>query len=415
MGAKNKKYPDSVYQQTKRIMKKNRQKPEIIDLFCGAGGLSLGFEKAGFKILYANDIDNHSVSTYKKNRPNVEPDNIICCDIEDFLKENATKLKRNNCDIVIGGPPCQGFSMANRQRIINDPRNRLYKKFIETISISNPKVFVMENVKGMLGVADQVVDDFNKIGFDCKYQLFNAKNYGIPQNRERLIYVGLNRKKNKSTSEVIDNIFKDISNNHTANEIPLKEAFWGLRTLKTLSTKNATSLESKEFGFFEDKICINKKITTNNSFILKINNGKIPKTIFNHKARYNNERDMKIYELLPPGGKSDHPSIEAIMPYKNRNHIFKDKFFKLLPDKVSKTITSHMKFDCHMYIHPFEGRALTPREAARIQSFPDNYLFLGPYTHWYHQIGNSVPPLLAKIIAESIMKLVFRQKNETNE
>lgn len=389
-------------------MKKNKQKPLIIDLFCGAGGLSLGFENAGFDILYANDIDKHSVSTYRKNRPSVHPENIICSDIEVFLKENVDKLKKNKCDIVIGGPPCQGFSMANRQRILNDPRNRLYKKFIETISISNPKVFVMENVKGMIGVADQVVEDFNKIGFECKYQLFNAKNYGIPQNRERLIYIGLNKKKIKNTSNIIDAIFKDILENHTADEVPIKDAFWGLRPLKTLTTKNATDLESDEFGFIEDKVYVNKKINNDNSFVLKINNGKIPKEIFNHKSRYNNERDKEIYKLLPPGGKSDHPSIKDIMPYKNRNHIFKDKFFKLLPNKVSKTITSHMKFDCHMYIHPFEGRALTPREAARIQSFPDNYLFLGPYTHWYHQVGNSVPPLLANIIAKSIMKLVFK-------
>lgn len=396
-------------------MKKNSQKHYLIDLFCGAGGLSLGFENAGFDVLYANDIDKHSISTYKKNRPETNQENIICSDIEVFLKEKASELKKNTCDIVIGGPPCQGFSMANRQRIIDDPRNRLYKKFIETIKLSSPKVFVMENVKGMLGVADQVVEDFRKIGFECKYQIFNAKHYGVPQNRERLIYIGLNKKKIKNTSDILDDIFKDISKKQKTEEVPLRKAFWGLRPLKTLSEKNSTDFESKEFGFIQDTICINNKITTDNSFVIEINNGKIPKHIFNHKSRYNNERDAKIYKLLPPGGKSDHPSIEAIMPYKNRNHIFKDKFFKLLPDKASKTITSHMKFDCHMYIHPFEGRALTPREAARIQSFPDNYLFLGPYTQWYHQVGNSVPPLLAKVIAKSIMKSVFKQKNETKK
>lgn len=396
-------------------MKKNNQKHYLIDLFCGAGGLSLGFENAGFDVLYANDIDKHSISTYKKNRPDANQENIICSDIEVFLKEKADELKKINCDIVIGGPPCQGFSMANRQRIIDDPRNRLYKKFIETIKLSSPKVFVMENVKGMLGVADQVVEDFRKIGFECKYQIFNAKNYGVPQNRERLIYIGLNKKKIKNISEVLDNIFKDISKKQKSEEVPLKKALWGLRPLKTLTEKNATDFESKEFGFIQDTLFINNKITTDNSFVIEINNGKIPKYIFNHKSRYNNKRDAKIYELLPPGGKSDHPSIEDIMPYKNRNHIFKDKFFKLLPDKASKTITSHMKFDCHMYIHPFEGRALTPREAARIQSFPDNYLFLGPYTQWYHQVGNSVPPLLAKVIGKSIMKLVFKQKNETKK
>ena len=111
---------------------------------------------------------------------------------------------------------------------------------------------------------------------------------------------------------------------------------------------------------------------------------------------------MQIFKLLPQGGKSDHPDIAHIMPYNSRKDIFKDKFYKLVLSKPSKTITSHMKFDCHMYIHPCETRGLTPREAARIQSFPDNYIFYGPYTQWYNQIGNAVPPLLASIFAGAL-------------
>ena len=124
--------------------------------------------------------------------------------------------------------------------------------------------------------------------------------------------------------------------------------------------------------------------------------------IFNHKARYNNERDIEIFRRLKQGDKSDDPKIADIMPYKNRNDIFKDKYFKLEENKVCKTITAHMKFDCNMYIHPTQARGLTPREAARVQSYPDDYFFRGSYTKTYMQIGNSVPPLLSKTIAQVI-------------
>ena len=126
--------------------------------------------------------------------------------------------------------------------------------------------------------------------------------------------------------------------------------------------------------------------------------------LYNHKNRYNNDRDIEIFTLLPQGKNSLHKSIEHIMPYKSRNHIFKDKYFKLDENDVCKTITSHMKHDCNMYIHPYQARGLSPREAARIQSYPDSYFFLGSYTKTYMQIGNSVPPLMARYFAKVIKK-----------
>lgn len=124
--------------------------------------------------------------------------------------------------------------------------------------------------------------------------------------------------------------------------------------------------------------------------------------VSNHKARYNNDRDIEIYGRMEPGDRSDDPKIADIMPYARRNGIFKDKYFKLENDKVCKTITAHMKFDCNMYIHPTQARGLTPREAARVQSYPDDYFFRGAYTKTYMQIGNSVPPLLGRAIAHVI-------------
>jgi len=143
-----------------------------------------------------------------------------------------------------------------------------------------------------------------------------------------------------------------------------------------------------------------------------INQGKTYPAVLNHKARYNNDRDIEIFRRLEPGDKSTDPKIADIMPYSRRNDIFKDKYFKLEPDKVCKTITAHMKFDCNMYIHPFEARGLTPREAARVQSYPDDYFFRGAYTKTYMQIGNSVPPLLGRAIAMVLKEYVEEFHNK---
>src|SRR3989344_3416288 len=188
------------------------QKLTFIDLFCGAGGLSLGFEANGFKLILANDNDRHSIETFKKNRPDLKTDYVVLDDIRN-ISEYFGKLgvKKNSIDLIIGGPPCQGFSMANRQRLIDDPRNYLYKEFVKTVFNLQPRAFLMENVKGMLPVAKQIVEDFEKGGYAVSYQIVNAKNYGVPQNRERLIYLGLQKKSFKNPNEILTIIFRQIN------------------------------------------------------------------------------------------------------------------------------------------------------------------------------------------------------------
>ncbi len=382
-------------------MKTKKAKLTFVDLFCGAGGLSLGFEANGFELLLANDHDPHSIETFKKNRLGLEEGTIILGDVRNLTKNIGDLIDGGKqIDLIVGGPPCQGFSMANRQRLINDPRNHLYKEFVKIVSGLQPRAFMMENVKGMLSAAEQVVDDFNKKGYAVFHKIVNAKDYGIPQNRERLIYIGLQKDSFKNPDGVLEAIFNQIEKNKQSKEIPLEFAFWGLRKLTARKEKNDTGINSKKSGLSEDIVFSNDH--RDSSYVKKINGGTLPKLIYNHKARYNNDRDLQIFKLLPQGGKSDHPDIAHIMPYNSRKDIFKDKFYKLILSKPSKTITSHMKFDCHMYIHPCETRGLTPREAARIQSFPDNYIFYGPYTQWYNQIGNAVPPLLASILAGAL-------------
>ncbi|MBE5993282.1 MAG: DNA cytosine methyltransferase [Paenibacillaceae bacterium] len=368
---------------------------KMVDLFCGAGGLSLGFTQEGFVTSLANDIQDCCVDTYAHNHPETPRDHIVLGDIKDVVANLEKLLDGRKVDIVVGGPPCQGFSMANRQRLIDDPRNYLYKNYVEVVNKVRPKFFVMENVKGMLSVAEQVKEDFRNIGYSVECHVLNAKDFGVPQNRERLIYIG--------NCIGIDNekIFTDIfALSKGIPEHNLGDALYALRSLKASRMKNATEIGSVESGF---KIEKNNNADTN-EYISYINQGRVISVISNHKARYNNDRDIEIFGRMEQGDRSDDPKIADIMPYARRNDIFKDKYFKLENDKVCKTITAHMKFDCNMYIHPTQARGLTPREAARVQSYPDDYFFRGAYTKTYMQIGNSVPPLLGRAIAQVIKR-----------
>ena len=253
----------------------------------------------------------------------------------------------------------------------------------------------MENVKGMLSVAEQVKEDFRNIGYSVECHVLNAKDYGVPQNRERLIYIG--------NCIGIDNeeIFSEIfALSESIPEHNLGDALFALRELKASRIKNATEAGSVESGYKIEK----NNIIDTNEYISYINQGRTVAVVSNHKARYNNDRDIEIYGRMAQGDRSDDPKIADIMPYARRNDIFKDKYFKLENDKVCKTITAHMKFDCNMYIHPTQARGLTPREAARVQSYPDDYFFRGAYTKTYMQIGNSVPPLLGRAIAQVIKR-----------
>ena len=371
----------------------------MIDLFCGAGGLSLGFTQNGFITSLANDIEPCCVDTYAHNHPDTPRENIVLGDINDVIANIDSLMRFKDVDVVIGGPPCQGFSMANRQRLIDDPRNKLYKSYVKVLTIVKPKFFVMENVKGMLSAASQVLEDFQRIGYSVSCKVLNAKDFGVPQNRERLIFIG--NRVGVDNETIFDEI---IAQSKSIPSHVLADALFGLRPLLASRKRNSTEVDTEESGC---KIDISTVVDS--EYLNLINMGSGSKLVFNHKARYNNDRDIEIYSRLNPGDKSDDPKIADIMPYARRNDIFKDKYYKLEPDKVCKTITAHMKFDCNMYIHPTQARGLTPREAARVQSYPDDYFFRGAYTKTYMQIGNSVPPLLGRAIANIIKKYVEKE------
>lgn len=367
----------------------------MIDIFAGCGGLSLGLEQAGFKAIYANEINPICANTYKLNI-NIDEKNVYVEDINEWIEKiKDEKIEFGEVGLVSGGPPCQGFSMANRQRIIDDPRNNLYKSYLEFLKIVKPKFFIMENVKGMANKIDEIKNDFKDIlgdEYDISHRLLNAKYFGVPQNRERLFMIG-NR-----IGVCSEEIFKNIEN-EKHHQYVLRDALFDLPALGVNENKNKSSIENDIVGYIKRTHTYAKS-----KFFDYINDGRSVKYVFNHKNRYNNERDVNIYTILPQGENSLHESIADIMPYKSRNHMFKDKYFKLKENDVCKTITSHMKYDCNMYIHPTQPRGLSAREAARVQTFPDDFIFTGPQNSWYLQIGNAVPVKLAKAIGSEVIK-----------
>lgn len=370
---------------------------KFVDLFAGCGGLSLGLQQAGFTPWFVNEIVEQFCNTYKYNHE-LSDDHYFVGDIAD-LNQHLDEYKNLLSDItlVCGGPPCQGFSMANRQRILDDPRNSLYKQYLIFLQNVRPKFFIMENVKGMMNKIEEIKENFKEyLGeeYQFDYALVKAQDYGVPQNRERFIMIG--NRVNISPKLIFEEIYK-----HKRKPFVLKDALDGLPHLFAKKEKGSKGIECAESGFTECDFTY-----IHNDFYKFINGEKDIKKLYNHKNRYNNERDIEIYRRLPQGANSLHESIADIMPYKRRNGIFKDKYFKLDETQICKTITSHMRFDCNMYIHPWDARGLSPREAARIQTFPDDYVITGSQNMWYAQVGNAVPVKLAKAIGDGIMKFI---------
>lgn len=370
---------------------------KMVDLFAGCGGLSLGLEQAGFTPWFVNEIVEQFANTYKANHE-LSDEHFFIGDIAS-LNEHIEDYEELLSDItlVCGGPPCQGFSMANRQRILDDPRNSLYKQYLIFLKHVRPQFFILENVKGMMNKKDEIVQNFREyLGeeYQYDYAVLKAQDFGVPQNRERFIMIG--NRMGIPPKDIFEEIYK-----HKRTPFVLRDALYGLPHLESKKAKGQTGVEELSSGLTERDFSYPQT-----DFYRFINGDKVITKLYNHKNRYNNERDIEIYRRLPQGANSLHESIADIMPYKRRNDIFKDKYFKLDESQICKTITSHMRFDCNMYIHPWETRGLSPREAARIQTFPDDFIITGSQNMWYAQIGNAVPVKLAKAIGDAIMKFL---------
>jgi DNA (cytosine-5)-methyltransferase 1 len=254
----------------------------------------------------------------------------------------------------------------------------------------------------MLKKYDDIINDLDKLDYKTTYMKLNSSHFGIPQNRRRIFFVALNRKsitKRKQKFKIFHETVKDQEN---SKSVLLREAISDLPPLVAHRKNYDTSFNNNISG----RSLIIHDISNASEYVKKINYNRSLGALFNHKARYNNPRDVEIFGLLKEGDNSLSKSIQNLNPYKNRNNIFIDKYFKLKYDDICKTITAHMRYDCNMYIHPEQARGLTAREAARVQSFPDNYVFLGNFQRTYQQIGNAVPPKLASVLGNAIKEIL---------
>lgn len=359
------------------------KKMKILDLFCGAGGLSLGFEKAGFQIVGGVEFDSEIIETHVKNFPKAIN---ICDDIKKISNKKVTSLFKNKVDGIIGGPPCQGFSAANKQQSEKEKKekNRLFYEYIRFIRLLKPKFFVIENVKQILtkenGYAKKHIYEItSKLGYRVSSEVLTASDYGVPQKRQRAIIVGIR----KDLGFEFD--FKTIKK---AQKVNVYEAISDLYPIDNLANPSSvTRITRRPRSAYQ---------------ILMRKNSK--DRLYNHEVKYPIAKIQNRIRHVPQGGNwTDVP--ERLWDTKRLNR-HSSAYRRLSEDDFSITIdTGHMN-----YFHPIYDRVPTVRESARLQSFPDDFIFVGNKTCQYTQVGNAVPPLMAQALAKAIRKKINNAK-----
>ena len=397
----------------------------FIDLFGVPGGMSLGFKMAGMKPMGALDIFKSGIETYKKNFPEVPRENIVCADASknNIVKkfQRQTMLKPGDVDVIIGGPPCQGFSNVGRVKIaslvkngqrkgrsknarfIDDKRNHLYKSFIKFVEIFKPKAVVMENVVGMVSykdstVIEQIQEDFKRVGYgNVEYKILNAVEYGVPQSRKRVFFIATRKKMCVTWPEKThfpkDDVDRSMLSPNFKNYVTIGDAIGDLPYLP-LPEKNLKKTDSERKYRYEPKCEFQTWAR-----------GKL-KTVHNNITRWHRQKDIDVFEHMPPGSKWSDLSDSDRKKIGYSDDSFNDKWKRLPLDKPSWTVTSHLSKDGYMYIHPTQNRTISVREAARLQSFPDWFVFDGSRSAQFKQIGNAVPPLLSMNIAKHLKKIL---------
>ncbi|MBP7845989.1 MAG: DNA cytosine methyltransferase [Candidatus Pacebacteria bacterium] len=346
------------------------KKLKVLDLFSGVGGMSYGFQMSGFEISGAIEHDREIAESMKKNHTGTK---VFIGDIEKIspkiIYDNIGKI-----DVIIGGPPCQGFSLKGKRGGLKDERNFLFKEYLKYVKYFKPKYFVLENVPNILSeqngyFKDEILKEFRKIGYIVNYGKVNASEFGVPQSRKRAIFIGT--------------IIK--------NEITIPKGDKNNMITTWDAISDLAYLESGE-GAFETKYKLLPK--TEYQKIMRSKS----KTLFNHMATKHSEIAIDRLKRIPPEKGKEYLKEKI-------SSTFGQTWGRLEKNKPSPTIVT--RFDTPSNgknSHPFLNRAITAREAARLQSFPDSFIFYGPKSSVIKQIGNAVPPLLGKALADHIKK-----------
>ena len=375
---------------------------DVFDLFCGAGGFTWGWERAGFSTRVAIDHDMLATRTHELNFPHAITLNR---DLTKFGPKDLLRVlgrRPQSLLAIVGGPPCQGWSNAGRgklrslpnsnQNLLKDPRNRLYKRFLDYVRFFRPPVCVMENVPGMLSiegsnVADVILSNFADVGYRCTFSQVNARWFGAPQDRRRLIFLGVRN---------------DLSLSLPASGLEVfagqfRREVLGLTAADTNVRQAIGDLPEVEHGAQEDPLIYRapRQLSRYARLMRERSNGMLA----DHVTRQHNEQDLEAFASMPEGGQY-HELAARFKRY--RDDIFKDKYRKLRWDTPAGTVTAHLAKDCYTHIHPDQPRTVSIREAARFQSFPDDFRFFGNMGDRFRQIGNAVPPLMAYGIAEYV-------------
>ena len=351
--------------------KEKKKKYNVLDLFCGAGGLSYGFKLAGFSIVGGIEWEPSIMLTHKNNfKSRFE----FTGDIKNVTDETIKK-ELSDVDVIIGGPPCQGFSSANRhEKELDDPRNKLFYEYLRFVKIIKPKVFVIENVKEILtkdnGYAkNRILEITKELGYNVNVAVLNAADYGVPQYRRRAIFVGIR------------------------SELGITFNFDNLKKVKRKVTV---------YDAIGDLCYPERQIT--NQFLAYAKDSDV---IYNHNPKFPKEIVVERMKHVPQGGNWKDVPPELWDTQRDNRH--SSAYRRLSFDEPSITIdTGHMN-----YFHPIFNRVPTVRESARLQSFPDSFIFYGNQGSQYKQVGNAVPPLLGKVVANEIMRILTEdQKDE---
>jgi DNA (cytosine-5)-methyltransferase 1 len=378
--------------------------PKVLDLFCGAGGMSEGLVAAGFNVVAGIDSDLDSTQTFRYNHS--DETIVLHEDLRSLTpKQFEERTGIREIEMIVGGPPCQGFSIAsvNPKAKPNygpngqfDPRNELYRRFFDYVDHYSPTTFIMENVRGLRWKANgHYLESVKTLGSELGYGVFLwellASDYGVPQMRRRLFVIGIN---NREALQAPKASHFPIGSLLTPSYVSTGEAILDLPVLTDNDGKDEMDYDLEVIKAFEKNDRFNPEFTR---WARKGSN-----KLRHHISRYHSERDLRIFQMLDAGESSANfsPEQQAVIPYSMKS--FRDKYRRQPIHTPSTTITAHLAKDGLYYIHPTQTRSLTPREAGRLQSFRDTYIFSGSRSSIYKQIGNAVPPLLAEAIARSL-------------